>query len=92
MNEHDENTGCPGDDYQIRCPKLGHQIPFSYCRYEQIDFPCVKILDCWYEHFDVQGYLEAVMGPETVTTLFHPAPKPKMLSLVELIEQAKKNR
>ena len=92
MNEQKEKTGCPGDDYRIRCPKLGHQIYFSYCRSEQIEFPCAKILDCWYEHFDVQGYLEEVLGPEVDQKLSHPAPKPKMLSLMELIEQAKKNK
>ena len=24
----------PADDYEIRCPRLGHQIYFSYCRRE----------------------------------------------------------
>jgi hypothetical protein len=24
----------PEDDYEIRCPRLGHQISFSYCRSE----------------------------------------------------------
>jgi hypothetical protein len=91
MNENTEKGGYPGDDYQIRCPKLGHQIQFAYCRIEQVDFPCSKILDCWYEHFNVKDYLEEELGPETVATLSHPAPRSKVLSLVELIEQAKKN-
>jgi hypothetical protein len=45
----------PEDDYEIRCPRLGHQISFSYCRSEN-------------------------RGLGTT----------KMLSLLELIEQAKK--
>ena len=80
MSEGKKEISHPGDDYQIRCPKLGHQIQFTYCRIEQGDFPCPKILDCWYEHFNVQGYLEEELGPETVAKLSHPVPKSKVLS------------
>lgn len=92
MNEHTGKGNYPGDDYQIRCPKLGHQIQFTYCRIEQGDFSCSKILDCWHEHFDVQGYLEEEMGSEAVAKLSHPAPKSKVLSLMELIEKAKESK
>jgi hypothetical protein len=41
MNEHTQKGSYPEDDYQIRCPKLGHQIQFAHCRIEQGDFPFV---------------------------------------------------
>jgi len=91
MNEQKKENSLPSEDYMIRCPKLGHQIQFSYCRFEQVDFPCSKILDCWHEHFNVEDHLKEVLAPEIMEKLFNPIPKPKMLSLVELIEQAKKN-
>ena len=81
----------PGDDYKIRCPRLGHQISFSYCRSENRGLPCFKTLDCWYDHFLVEEFLKQELTAEEWEQVFGRTPKPKLLSLVELIEQAKKN-
>ena len=51
-------TDPPSDELGIRCPRLGHQINFSYCRSENSGLPCFKTLDCWHHHFDVHGFLE----------------------------------
>jgi hypothetical protein len=82
----------PGDDYMIRCPRLGHQIYFSYCRSENRGLPCFKTLDCWFDHFLVEDFLREVLTPEEWEKVFQSPPKPKMLSLLELIEQAKKSQ
>ncbi|MBW1851829.1 MAG: hypothetical protein JRJ15_10425 [Deltaproteobacteria bacterium] len=80
----------PGDDQNIRCPRLGHQISFSYCLSENRDLPCFKILDCWYNHFQVEEFLKDKLTSEQWVKIFGSPPKPKLISLVELIEQAKK--
>ena len=80
----------PGDEYNIRCPRLGHQISFSYCRTENRGLPCFKTLDCWYNHFQVEEFLKEELTPEVWEKVFAGPPKPKMLSLLELIEEAKK--
>jgi len=80
----------PGDEYNIRCPRLGHQISFSYCRTENQGLPCFKTLDCWYNHFQVEEFLKEEIAPEVWEKVFAAPPKPKMLSLLELIEEAKK--
>lgn len=90
MDEQKKESSPPDEGHKIRCPKLGHQIPFSYCRFEQVDFPCSKILDCWHEHFNVVDHLKEVLAPEVIEKLLHPIQKPKVLSLLELIEKAKK--
>ena len=82
----------PADDYEIRCPRLGHQIHFSYCRQESQGRPCFKTLDCWHSHFDVQAYLQGELTTEEYEAAFCRPVKPKMLSLLELIEQAKKQK
>lgn len=82
----------PGDEYRIRCPRLGHQVPFSYCRNENRGIPCFKTLDCWYEHFLVGAHLREALTPEQWDEAFSSPPKPKMLSLLELIEQAGKSQ
>ena len=49
----------PGDSCQIRCPRLGQQIHFSYCRQENLGLPCFKTLDCWHIYFQVVEHLQA---------------------------------
>ena len=80
----------PGDSYTIRCPRLGHQISFTYCRSENRGLPCFKTLDCWFDHFQVEAFLRKELTPEEWEKIFLKPPKPKILSLVELIEEAKK--
>jgi len=82
----------PDKSVQIRCPRLGHQIYFSYCRTENNGLPCFKVVDCWSRQFKVEEYLRGELTREEWDTVFEKKPKPKMLSLVELIEQAKKRK
>ena len=83
------STTPPDDSLQIRCPKLGHQISFSYCRRENHGLPCFKTLDCWYSHFLVEDYLRTELSPEEWEKAFKRSDKTKTVSLIELIEQAK---
>ena len=82
----------PQEDYQIRCPRLGHQISFSYCRRENNGLPCFKTLDCWYPHFLVEEHLRKDLRPEEWDQVFGKPAKPKMVSLLELISQAKETK
>ena len=82
----------PGNDYDIRCPRLGHQIPFSYCRAENMGSPCFKILDCWHSHFQVEKFLREQLTPEEWEKVFKKHLKPKVLTLVEMIEQARRRQ
>ena len=79
----------PGDSYRIRCPRLGHEIPFSYCRGEHMGLPCVKTLDCWHRHFPVVEFLRKELSPEQWDEVFSGPPRSKMHSLLELIARAK---
>jgi hypothetical protein len=81
----------PDDNYNIRCPRLGHQIPFSYCRFENQGLPCFKTLDCWHSHFPVEEYMEQELTADEWKMSFNGSPKPKLSSLVELIDKAKKS-
>jgi hypothetical protein len=85
----DENITMPGDDYKIRCPRLGHPISFSYCRSENLGIPCFKTLDCWFEHFPVEECLRGTLTGEEWNRAFRNSGKSKVLSLLELIEQAR---
>jgi|MGYP003571997414 hypothetical protein len=73
-----------------RCPRLGNPVPFEYCEVcgdEQQ--PCFKILDCWWEHFDVVQYLKDNLTEDQFNRLIEARPKAKVASLIELIDQAR---
>jgi len=77
----------PADERTIRCPRLGHQISFSFCRHENRGLPCFKTLDCWHAHFPIEAHLRAELTPEDWDKSFNRSLKPKMTSLLELIER-----
>jgi len=85
LNDHDQ-------DVLARCPRLGHELTFGYCRQETRGKPCRLILDCWWERFDVRAFLAANLAEEAMAQVERAglAPPPsKVLSLVEMIQQAK---
>ncbi len=85
------STASPSDDVQVRCPRLGHQVHFGYCRAENFGGPCFKALDCWHLQFDVVGHFKQSLSEEGFTAAFAHQGRPKMQTLVDLIQQAKKN-
>jgi hypothetical protein len=87
-----KNNIPPGDDYLIRCPKLGHQIAFAYCRSENNGLPCLKALDCWFDHFPVEEYFRGALSQEEWERVFEGPPRPKMHTLLELIERTQKTK
>jgi hypothetical protein len=79
------------DALERRCPRLGGPVSFGYCRKgDNNETVCWKIFDCWWERFDVVGHLQTCMPEDKFKMIVNARPKPKILSLVELVEQAKK--
>ena len=81
------------EDHRLRrCPRLGHEVSFHYCRTQESSTCCPRLQDCWWEIFDVRAFLKEYLPAEELTSLQDkPAPKEKVLSLLELIEQAKQS-
>lgn len=79
------------DMLERRCPRLGSVVHFGYCRRieGEDEKPCSKVLDCWWERFDVAAYLRQNLSVETFDRLTHSAPPNKMADLLTLIEQAR---
>jgi hypothetical protein len=76
-----------------RCPRLGNTVPFHYCKIcGDQQQPCFKILDCWWEHFDVVRYLKDHLPENDFNRLMAVQPKPKVSSLVELPKNARLDR
>ena len=75
------------DQRKRRCPMLGHELTFDYCRAPARDLPCRKILDCWWEAFDVQAFLDEHFTAEQQGEALAPRTD-KVASLLDLIQQA----
>ena len=81
FDEHDERV--------LRCRRLGHEVTFHYCRTQEGRTPCPSILDCWWEVFDVGAFLARVLEAGELEALVERQPRPKVVTLLELIEQAR---
>ena len=79
----------PYDKLEIRCPRLGHELSFFYCRQEAGDLPCQRIIKCWESFFPVETCLKESLTPEEWDRFIGHVPKDKMVTLMDLIEQAK---
>lgn len=70
------------------CRALGNKVPFHYCRKLKENLPCGRIFDCWFEKINITEYMNCFYSDEEIRRITEP-PKPKVASLVELIEKAK---
>jgi len=77
------------DARRRRCPMLGHDVHFSYCREPGRQLPCSRILDCWWQTFDVRAFLRGHLSEEDIARVLAP-PKDKAATLIELIAKARK--
>ena len=75
-----------------RCPRLGGPVGFKYCMSGEGEQPCAKVVDCWWETFDIVQYLRDNLSDEQFIQVLNTRPRPKIASLVELIGQAKKRQ
>ena len=80
------------DDLLVRCPRLGHELTFAYCRREGGKLPCARILTCWSGRFPVEDHLRAGMAKEDWERFLLQKPREKVASLLEIIEKAKRGR
>jgi hypothetical protein len=83
LTQHDERSR--------RCPMLGHDVPFRYCRAPGSDIPCRRIFDCWWEAFDVEAFVRAHYSDEQVEQILAPR-QDKISSIVDLIQRAQRSQ
>jgi hypothetical protein len=77
----------PGEDVHRACPRLGHPVPFSYCRAESGTMPCAMAIHCWYDQFLVEDYFRRVLTPEEWEEVFDRPPKSRITRLLEIVEE-----
>jgi hypothetical protein len=77
------------DGRRRRCPMLGHDVPFAYCRTPGSHLPCRRVFDCWWETFDVEAFVRAHYSEADIAKILTPR-QDKTATIVELIERARK--
>jgi hypothetical protein len=79
------------DDKTIRCPRVGGEVNFKFCRSENNMLPCRFIIGCWQGKLDINAFLAEHYSEEEQARIFAP-PKPKIESLVGLMEKVRKEK
>ncbi|MHC1724420.1 MAG: hypothetical protein AB9866_00060 [Syntrophobacteraceae bacterium] len=77
------------EELWMRCPRLGGEVPLSYCLKEGGSLPCARTLACWQPIFPIEVYLSKKLTQREWDECFNRQTKSKVVSLIELIEEAK---
>lgn len=77
------------DDKSGYCRMLGHTLGFGYCRIMHEGLPCHNILNCWFERFPVQSFLEENYSREALQAILQP-PRTRMAALAEALNKSTK--
>ena len=74
----------------IRCPQLGGEVPFRYCRTVDEDLPCRRIIVCWEFRIEVSKFLKENYSIDQLQRALAPPTKTRIETILELIDKAKK--
>jgi hypothetical protein len=79
-------------EWTLRCPRLGGEVPFSYCEREAGDLPCRQVVRCWETGFPVEKYLRETLMPDAWERFCGQVPKDRMTMILDIVEVAKKRK
>jgi predicted adenine nucleotide alpha hydrolase (AANH) superfamily ATPase len=74
----------------IRCPQLGGEVPFRYCRTVNEDLPCRRMMVCWEFRIEISKFLDEHYSLDQIQSTLTPSNKTRLDTILELIEKAKK--
>lgn len=77
------------DHIQVRCPRMGHQIDFGYCRAMSDGLPCPQAINCFYYTFPVEAYFRRVLKEETFARIFLSEKPGRYESFLQTVSEAK---
>lgn len=78
------------DNLFIRCPQLGGEVPFKYCRTLQDSLPCRRIIICWEFRIEIGKFLNENYSMDEIKKALSSPPKTRIETIVEMIERAKR--
>jgi len=78
------------DELIIRCPQLGGEVPFRYCRTMNEDLPCRRVIICWEFRIEILKFLGVHYSIDQIQRALAPPSKTRLETILDLIEKAKK--
>jgi len=72
----------------IRCPRLGGDVNFKYCRTCEPPF-CYRIIVCWAQSLDIGTYLAENFTPEQIHSGLEKKSGDKLAQILKIAEKAK---
>jgi hypothetical protein len=76
------------DSIEIRCPRLGGEAIFKYCRTCEDPF-CYRIIVCWAQRLDIGTYLAENFSAEQIQVGLEKKGGDKISQLIKLTEKSK---
>jgi hypothetical protein len=78
------------DHVAIRCPKLGSEVTFGYCRTVASELPCERALGCFEGQLPVEPYFRRVLHEQTYERCFRSPPPDRYGALLDTVDKAKR--
>lgn len=72
-----------------RCPSLGGEVPFLYCRQLNVGGPCHRLISCWSERFDIYGYIKEIYTKEEIEKYFMHSGQGRLNNILKELERIK---
>jgi len=73
-----------------RCPMLGGEVPFRYCRTVDEGNPCRRIETCWDGLMDIHGFLRTHYDLDELRENWDRPRKQKIVSILEILQNVQK--
>jgi hypothetical protein len=80
------------DHLILRCPRLGGEITFAYCKKEQGTLPCQRTLRCWQDLIPVEQHLKEFLSKDEWESCFNAPPKDKITTIFEIADAMTKRK
>lgn len=74
----------------LRCPQLGGEVPFKYCRTLNEDLPCRRIVVCWEFRLEIAKFLSEHYSIDQIELALASPTKTRLETILELVDKAKK--
>ena len=78
------------DSLILRCPSLGGEVPFRYCRRMDQGAPCRRLPVCWAERFDIVGYIKRFYSADEIKQIFFSPGHGRLGQIMDNLERVEK--
>lgn len=77
------------DGIETRCPQLGGEVMFGYCRQRDSGLPCSRALVCFQLLFPVELFFRSALHEETFVRIFESPDEGRLERFLRTVEEAR---